>query len=1802
MLHFPREIVLGPEQIKAINSERRVILIMGEAGTGKTTVLLATLLKYTGKHVPENERKKVVFSIPYHKTTSKNDIVYFIEQFCFREWVEIVLGFDDERVCKNTGSTVYLFDEIYDTHFISRTLMRGKIYAVVIPGEKMTFELKRFHPARSDLELIYLREIYRTPADISNCSVKLKRLLNWKPAKTNSLNDHFIHQDIHWEMSFLNSTPLREESGIEIRSYHSLQMEDLKKSIGQSDLIVTLDFEKEKIQEMDLIFDTNTIFHENSEDKKKNDQISVERIGVVNDETILLICGKNFKKEYLTYQQGLVRYIELKQCVVHVIFDYRVSQEIEQFAFNFGSRYIYEEPDERKASGSLADECQKMHDIIRRSKVREVKINIITFYQTMEAVEIINSIFQKSSVVHMNIQREKSGLENSDHNGGQEINAKSQPKAVKKEIVLIFGHPFWEQLPRQQFSPCFFNLVKGCSLTLISQNISLNDSFWVSSLSGNDIAIISEGLEDSLRKCNEKLPDDLKKIVDESLSQFADWGWGLIFGENLKNLIEQDLVGSLNSIGNLIDEKCTKLFDGYFVELLKSKIEKLFGNSSDRAFSIFPITILCGKKAQLLSVAREMSKKFLKIYEKLNINSAFQNVCFTDEGVRRFFLENWDNFHKNTLVTLVEEQEIWQLSDMDYIMIPWAHRNLHKFREVFWNLLGVESLGTAGDEKFMEWELDRLGEGNLRKLVRRNLKSFEKPVLRSLIAEDFFSIEHLSFRTWEKVNNGNLRRLLIQHICTIADNINMKSSVRINSVDKRLETFISNDLMECDGERLMYRVSKVLGNLELLRTLTDEDERRMFSDKIFREASWRELTDEKLKLLIRNFSELMGDLLKTVFGLRLTWRETPIKICWESATQSNLLRLSPDSFQCNNLLPIFNYSEGNRLILTFGINEKISDSLSGFFSNDTVIHRKEYDNPCCCLLDRVNEEHSCFWSQKANFACDSDSYRSIGNYDYMILVIPRKMNSNPTLLELQMIKPHLGSRDRSQFFCVSDKETYENLITEEFHINGRLFFEILNYLDSSSNEEIIELIPLFKQQTILLAWNVEEEVSQKISETFVQYEVKRVPRTQEEPFCIQIENREINFLILVCGKLEGKTYLSQAILDEITHLRIKCSIYIVCHSINSDHIKSVFLSCNEYNFLEKKLLPDMLQEPIDIGSTIPTIEADIETKVFILTWNVSPNVLRYVGDTFQNCTIRRVEEQSNFLERAYDEVILVCHHPLDVNAIASGLSRFSSYIRSRCNFYLVGDQNYFAEIAAVLPPENGFHFTINFCFFGDSIIDQIGKVPVLKKQRDPNVLLVSLNLDKSTALEIDNKFTSYTTKHIDLMPWSSNSLSFTGSNFNKVVLICNEHTNAHSRQTKSVLYSALTCAKQKAVVFCHEKTESHIRKLLSLSSTDQVFHKIRSRENLGENFPYWLENQYDILEAFKSIIVLKNVAQFNSLENFVSECTGTDPSFDWLFDRIQSMLLHCFPWGHEIVHMLNKFLTWRPASRSEVNIFNSPSFFSGVGSTKEERMKLLEGIEMDLRSTDLAFDTMDTSKLKSLALSAVVWNQTALFDEVFERLRDILSLDDEFFAELLYHAIALNEIEYVEKIVENIAMKESRIFCLLKQTAPFIDEAIFSKLVTSVRIPSDVFLMQNLSEEPFQTLIHYFASTATPQCFMKLLSLLPEKTVKFSAFNLQDDLGRNVLMSAVCNSEVFHLILNRAEQQGDLYVLLSQKDSKGWSCLRHACNADNIDVVKLLVREYSFNYKDDVDSRDVQLMDFVQTLGRNHIKNFLSRL
>ena len=84
---FPTNLVLGPEQLDAINSDADFNLVIGEAGSGKTTVLLAVLFKHTGKHLKHRDLRKALFIIPEKKVAFTKYVQWFINEYCVPDCV-----------------------------------------------------------------------------------------------------------------------------------------------------------------------------------------------------------------------------------------------------------------------------------------------------------------------------------------------------------------------------------------------------------------------------------------------------------------------------------------------------------------------------------------------------------------------------------------------------------------------------------------------------------------------------------------------------------------------------------------------------------------------------------------------------------------------------------------------------------------------------------------------------------------------------------------------------------------------------------------------------------------------------------------------------------------------------------------------------------------------------------------------------------------------------------------------------------------------------------------------------------------------------------------------------------------------------------------------------------------------------------------------------------------------------------------------------------------------------------------------------------------------------------------------------------------------------------------------------------------------------------------------------------------------------------------------------------------------------------------------------------------------------------
>ena len=86
-VEFPPNLALGPEQLEAINSNAQINLLIGEAGSGKTTVLLAILFKHTGKHLKHRDLRNVIFIIPKQKVAFTKYVAGFIKKHCIPECV-----------------------------------------------------------------------------------------------------------------------------------------------------------------------------------------------------------------------------------------------------------------------------------------------------------------------------------------------------------------------------------------------------------------------------------------------------------------------------------------------------------------------------------------------------------------------------------------------------------------------------------------------------------------------------------------------------------------------------------------------------------------------------------------------------------------------------------------------------------------------------------------------------------------------------------------------------------------------------------------------------------------------------------------------------------------------------------------------------------------------------------------------------------------------------------------------------------------------------------------------------------------------------------------------------------------------------------------------------------------------------------------------------------------------------------------------------------------------------------------------------------------------------------------------------------------------------------------------------------------------------------------------------------------------------------------------------------------------------------------------------------------------------------
>ena len=181
--NFPELLVMGPEQLEIIreSDDHSRCVLVGEAGCGKTFILLYMLYKNTSKHLSESDCKKVVFVIPQEKTELRTFVEKFIHENCNKDYVEVISVWSYRKNLINTFGKVeiILFDEFY-SNFIPETFRnlanldcRIVVALGLFDGEKFASDPYSIFPK---WKLFHLRSCYRNPATISFHCMKIRQV------------------------------------------------------------------------------------------------------------------------------------------------------------------------------------------------------------------------------------------------------------------------------------------------------------------------------------------------------------------------------------------------------------------------------------------------------------------------------------------------------------------------------------------------------------------------------------------------------------------------------------------------------------------------------------------------------------------------------------------------------------------------------------------------------------------------------------------------------------------------------------------------------------------------------------------------------------------------------------------------------------------------------------------------------------------------------------------------------------------------------------------------------------------------------------------------------------------------------------------------------------------------------------------------------------------------------------------------------------------------------------------------------------------------------------------------------------------------------------------------------------------------------------------------------------------------------------------------------------------------------------------------------------------------------------------
>ena len=240
--HFPENVLLGPEQLEVITCKSNRILIRGEPGTGKTSVLLALLFMHTAKvkhHLQSPNFKKVLFFVHECKTEFRKYVEAFIDRHCDKRYAQVMpVSIQSSEFPVDGDAKLILFDEYPFPDYSFRVWkafmnMPEEVKLVSILTSSAAVHMPFARDFYCGWKTFHLKNGYRCPTNITLRYSKIRR------------RQHINHLSEERFLSFVNSAPhFVDENSIQFLKY----TEDIRECelpeqqfVGESLLVVIID-------------------------------------------------------------------------------------------------------------------------------------------------------------------------------------------------------------------------------------------------------------------------------------------------------------------------------------------------------------------------------------------------------------------------------------------------------------------------------------------------------------------------------------------------------------------------------------------------------------------------------------------------------------------------------------------------------------------------------------------------------------------------------------------------------------------------------------------------------------------------------------------------------------------------------------------------------------------------------------------------------------------------------------------------------------------------------------------------------------------------------------------------------------------------------------------------------------------------------------------------------------------------------------------------------------------------------------------------------------------------------------------------------------------------------------------------------------------------------------------------------------------------------------------------------------------------------------------------------------------------